>query len=512
MIGHTRFATSSINKVTELHPHEWVPFHDEVVWLFNASSGKFEKATTTVGIHISHNGDFDAMSAYSQVMVVNEIGLWLERVLHTPNNTNSDSSKIAGCMDLMRVQGRWSAAARLAYVRCVLSSPLDVSGGEQLSKAAQNTMPLQSHWAVWGDWFDLMWSIHLNNMITIIPPGKFDLVKRNYYSINEDGVKQFINCAVTDIQSKNENVKPEILTAVKDWSTLKLQAFIHHAVRGFLRGDLYTAMTELLSRAEGSFGLQAHCTLEPGVVIIASKGQPMSLSYDPYQPIVLFASEAEALAVPVYESGRWLSQRIDLDSHGEIFRLGVSRSLVEGSFIGKDEEKAKALRNNQSSQLQSRQQQRQHREENFIQEELERKGKLPYLLLDCGVEIRSYSLVTSKEATAKSLLSRSLSITSAPIPYDPKVDLVAADLKVTPAVLNAIDHAWSNPQSIERVAGNALAQNLVGAMHKRIVQQKDTIDLIIAGVEVSLWLAEQFAADLRLIFPNLNVATVSANK
>ena len=30
-IGHTRFATSSINRVPELHPHEWVPFRDENV-------------------------------------------------------------------------------------------------------------------------------------------------------------------------------------------------------------------------------------------------------------------------------------------------------------------------------------------------------------------------------------------------------------------------------------------------------------------------------------------------
>jgi hypothetical protein len=49
-------------------------------------------------------------------------------------------------------------------------------------------------------------------------------------------------------------------------------------------------------------------------------------------------------------------------------------------------------------------------------------------------------------------------------------------------------------------------------MQRRIAEQKDTTNLIIGGVEVSLWLGEQFAADLRRIFPNLNVSTVSANK
>jgi hypothetical protein len=37
-------------------------------------------------------------------------------------------------------------------------------------------------------------------------------------------------------------------------------------------------------------------------------------------------------------------------------------------------------------------------------------------------------------------------------------------------------------------------------------------DLLIGGIEASLWIAEQWAADLRTIFPQLNVVTVSANK
>jgi hypothetical protein len=32
------------------------------------------------------------------------------------------------------------------------------------------------------------------------------------------------------------------------------------------------------------------------------------------------------------------------------------------------------------------------------------------------------------------------------------------------------------------------------------------------GAEVSLWIAEQWAADLRMIFPQLNICTVSSNK
>ena len=94
IIGHTRFATSSANIETELHPHEWVPFHEENVWMFDAVQGTFNHSIHVVGLHLSHNGDFDAMEAYSQTMVVEEVGLWLERILHVPNNTRGDSPKV----------------------------------------------------------------------------------------------------------------------------------------------------------------------------------------------------------------------------------------------------------------------------------------------------------------------------------------------------------------------------------------------------------------------------------
>jgi hypothetical protein len=89
--------------------------------------------------------------------------------------------------------------------------------------------------------------------------------------------------------------------------------------------------------------------------------------------------------------------------------------------------------------------------------------------------------------------------------------LTCFDFLHLPAFVSA-KIAWSNPSSIETISGQSLSKFLVKNMRRRIEQQKDTTDLIIAGVEVSLWLGEQFAADLTRIFPNLNVSTVSANK
>ena len=60
-------------------------------------------------------------------------------------------------------------------------------------------------------------------------------------------------------------------------------------------------------------------------------------------------------------------------------------------------------------------------------------------LLPCGIEFRFYSLQTSAEIPLKELSSRVLNIRTAPVPYDPKHDLVAHDLSVIPDTINRID-------------------------------------------------------------------------
>lgn len=49
-------------------------------------------------------------------------------------------------------------------------------------------------------------------------------------------------------------------------------------------------------------------------------------------------------------------------------------------------------------------------------------------------------------------------------------------------------------------------------MKARIEAKLDTTDLLIAGIEASLFAGEQFACDLRSLFPLLNVETISSNK
>jgi hypothetical protein len=94
--------------------------------------------------------------------------------------------------------------------------------------------------------------------------------------------------------------------------------------------------------------------------------------------------------------------------------------------------------------------------------------------------------------------------------------------------------AWANPKSVEYIVAEEFCKHMIECMKHRIDTHTDSTDLLIGtssyldyllkwsdycnfccrsgGVEASLWAAEQFAADLRTIFPQLNIVTVSANK
>jgi len=506
-VGHTRFATSSINVEPELHPHEWVPKRLERIWRMSPA-GKFDQVELEYCLHLTHNGDFDAMDMYSTTIVNGEIGLWLERVLHTPNNTRGDSPKLAGMMDVMRVAGRWGPAARLGYVR-LLKSVNDVCDGEQLTKEAPNSFPDWNYFQEWAEEvFEPDWGMHKNNVIkAYIPEANVSKKRTTEYTIDPAGEKQLVEAILSKIDTHKER-----FSILKTWGKREKLAFVNLTVRAFLRNDLYTALTEILSRSEGSFGIQAHCTMEVGIVVIASKGQPMSVSFSPDLPVCLYGSEAEAIAVPVDVEGGWLPERIDLDSKGEIMRLGRPRDLIEGKynhFSKHDHEETKEQDNLTKKSVTYEGPSRKN-----IAKIQKTKGfnQRAGLRLRGGIEILSYSLVTDCEAMGQELVDRSVTINSAPIPYDPRADLVAADLAMIPGILDAIDRAWSNTSAVEFIVAEEFCNYMIQCMKHRIDTKTDSTDLLIGGVEASLWVAEQFAADLRTLFPQLNIVTVSANK
>ena len=197
-------------------------------------------------------------------------------------------------------------------------------------------------------------------------------------------------------------------------------------------------------------------------MIIASKGQPMSVSFDPHRSIVLFASEAEALNVPIdIGSTQCLPLRIDLDGSGEIVRLGERRQLMEGGFKSdrikssrrSSRSSSVVLFNNCNSSRSSGSKNDDHdmiinstsginnNESNIIDNIVDSipDDSMSCLLLPCNVEIRSYLLDANAEISSKQLMSRCISINVSKTTYDPYDDLVLNDLDSIPAVIDAID-------------------------------------------------------------------------
>jgi hypothetical protein len=237
-----------------------------------------------------------------------------------------------------------------------------------------------------------------------------------------------------------------------------------------------------------------------------------------------------------------------MDACREIVRAGNPRCLLEGTFRRREstEDYEEKTRDHSIRKVTKAG----HSFRMHTDSERDLEVARTSLLLDCGVELKIYSLVTDCELTGDEIKDRANPITSAPVPYDPTVDLVKADLAVVPAVIMAIDRgecfcnhirsghgckicpslsfldcvircsinaitwvlAWSNKDSIERITGDSFARNLVLCMKNRMMNNKNTIDLLVAGIEASLWIGEQWAADLRMVFPQLNIVTVSANK
>ena len=210
-----------------------------------------------------------------------------------------------------------------------------------------------------------------------------------------------------------------------------------------------------------------------GVVIVASKGQPMSISFDPHRSIVLFASEAEALNVPIDErSTHCLPLRIDLDGSGEIVRLGDRRQLMEGGFKSNSYSNSRGLVNSnnnvnyssrsngsnknhndmiingssssRSSKMNSND--KNNNNDNIVDNNITptttttmHYDSMSCLLLPCNIEIRSYLLDANAELSSDQLMSRCLPIHVSKTTYDPHADLVLNDLHSIPAVIDAID-------------------------------------------------------------------------
>lgn len=94
-------------------------------------------------------------------------------------------------------------------------------------------------------------------------------------------------------------------------------------------------------------------------------------------------------------------------------------------------------------------------------------------------------------------------------------DPVLADIQDIPRICANIQEDWQDVGLNRMTAWHLRAciqKRLQGRLNGTIESHVNQVDILLTGCEVSLWLAEQFAADLTKCFPKLGVKAVSSNK
>jgi hypothetical protein len=446
-IWHYRYATSSPPAILETHWHEWIEDRFATVW--RVENGQWISDRQLVHHRITHNGDFDAWTIFDESIENAHLGLWLERVLHTPNATLGDSAKIAGMMDLLITQGMWDASLRLAYQLAVAESLEDAFGGKSPSKTAPNTAPTEGQISDWSAIAEQVFLKHKDKLLLPYASSMVELSRKHLSQLEQEL-----------LQTLSQH------GSVSQWSAAKRSAWIKTAVHVFFHNNLYQATKLFLSRAKGSFGLVTASTLSQATLVVSAWGQPIATGFNVQDNYMVYASEPAAVDAVLSHIPR--SYRLDLDQNaGEIAWVGVDHITVYSMLEDRE------LR---SSEL----------EERWI-----------------PLQGNSYILPPEEQA----------------------IDPVHSNIQEIPKVLKSVELSWQDPNSFNRQTADYLAELLIvqaknwdhgqrASVNFKLDQALDLpcINLLITGVESSLWLGERFAEDLITLFPALTIKTISANQ
>ncbi len=410
--------------------------------------GQWIACLENVNHRITHNGDFEAWQLFGQLVDYKTLGLWLERVLSVPNQTVGDSPKIAGMIDLLVTQGMWLPSVRLAYQLVIASSVADAFGGEAITKESPNTAPTHQELDKWAKLSELALIKHLNHLKTAE-----DLT-------TPDSLYQLQQLIIQNFQQEHS------LNLIKECN---LCLFVRTAIQSFLYNDLYCAAQFFMLRARGSFGLVLVSTLTPDNLILTSLGQPISIGVNPNKQYSVYASEPAAVDAVMLNYPE--TYRIDLNQNaGEIAILAPTHLVI-------------------------------------------------------------YSMTEKRELQEAEIVARRVPYNHYPylqkIPElaSPSIDPIEKNLHDIPKILERIRTNWANPSSLNRQSAEYLLNLLINKAKyladkqerlnssglDPILAESRHVDILITGIENSLWVGENFAKDLKTIFPLLSIKALSSN-
>jgi hypothetical protein len=351
--GHTRFATSSIANLAGCHPHQWCQPAVGVVWSCDPLTNNWVRRSTNVEAFISHNGDLDYFRLHGVSYSQEDLQLLLAKLLHTPSPSAVDSAGVAGLLDLLRTRGMWLASARYGYVFGALAPSCDDATGSRPSTEEPSsstsrakvplrlTQQLESLWSaeelktvaqIFEDKWCQLVAERLAEYGHVLPAhasasypaamatmsSSADIATQDVEWDLESGVGDGYDGASTDASPPalpeadqpaplwTDDIRSVMLQRMLALVSSDFTAFgvpsaasavrlVRRAVCAFFEQDLLVAAQQLLASAVGSFGLVLSTSLDAHrEMVIAARGQTMSIAFYPQIGSVLFGSEAAA--------------------------------------------------------------------------------------------------------------------------------------------------------------------------------------------------------------------------
>lgn len=273
LVGHTRFATSSISSFECIHPHQWTPerkhmFYDFSILRGDLSASRVGPKATRVSNYITHNGDFDFYVVNGKTYDLEIIQKWLSVVTETPIPAIVDSCAIAGMIDILRTQGCFGLSVRYAVCLGLESSEIEESPYQ---------FPSYKHFESIGRVFEKILDRKLETTslheIGDNVESRKDLVLQVLKTLKGDKMDL--------IQPLNRAGYMPLVDAEAEGGGASLYAFCKATVDAFFDNDLLMATQIFLKNAKGSFGLCVTSSLDAHrQICLAARGQTVrSLRY-----------------------------------------------------------------------------------------------------------------------------------------------------------------------------------------------------------------------------------------
>ena len=541
MVGHTRFATTSKATLDGTHPHQWSP--PQVVRVYAQNQRTPGASATRVENFITHNGDFDFYNVNGVWVELGDVQVYLARCTGFCAPSVVDSAAIAGVVDLLRAQGSFALAARFAVCLDMQTASADFEA------PAPSLASFEAIGAAFEKELDAFLSTNENTN---------ESAAKARLSVREIGLdldRRDALCARVCDRFETDETARDALRCVQPWLDAErggsLRAFVASTTDAFFDNDGFFVTRTFLSRAKGSFGLMVTSSLDATrQLCVAARGQTISVAFYPRTGLVLYGSEQAAVkaglgaavpgrggeedASPNEETSRDDARdatRLDLDDlNGEVCLMDwgaadpdcdvgspvslpsqhhETHALMGGALrvvLAADAPVARA------------------RDAAAAGRRVSGKGKdqndhAPAAPSDVTLGGGGRARETQTDDALFHRMTR-LEGNEFIKPLAPDApDLVGADLRDIPRVLRDIQEDWRNrPKgtiSLNRLTAWNLSRCLRRRLDRRVagtLRSHRSADVVVTGCEVSLWLAEQFAADLANAFPRLDVRSVSANK